>query len=211
MTWPIMWNSALETEVLSPKWLAYQHENLHKLFARSTPNILPRIASRSYNWVTVIILSEAGHRQAWEMLFICVILQSQQGWQHAITKPVLLWDGICNSNIVHCFPLSFITELFILLVSKLWVSWYLQVYLQLKVGVIISSFFRQHTLGNSFFCWTMFLTKAIKKKGRIKARQPDLKAIANIPPICSQKPRWIDVWMFMPGIVEQGNNMKLKF
>lgn len=127
------------------------------------------------------------------MLFIYVILQSQQGWQHAITKPVLLWDGICNSNVVHYFPLSFITELFIL-VSKLWVSWYLQVYLQPKVGVISSSFSRQHTLGNSFFCWTMFLTKAIKKKGRIKSQGTRPESHCQYTIYLFTKPR-MDRWM----------------
>lgn len=144
------------------------------------------------------------------MLFTYVILQSQRGWQHAIIRPVLLWDGICNSNVVHYFHLSFITELFSLLVSKLWVSWYLQVYLQPKVGVISSSFFRQHTLGNSFCCWTMFLTKAIQKKGRIKSQETRPES-QYIPSTYSQKSECIDEWVFMPGIVEWGNNIKLKF
>ena len=79
-------------------------------------------------------------------------------------RPVSLWDGICNSNVLHYFHLSFITELFILLVSMLQVFWYLQVYFQPRMGVTDSSFFSKHPLSNSFCSRTMFLTKARQNK-----------------------------------------------
>lgn len=157
-------------------------------------------------------MSEAVSRQAREMPFIHVLLQSQHGWRYVMRRPGTLWDDICNSNVLHYFHLSFITELFILLVSMLQVFWYLQIYFQPRMGVTDSSFFSKHPPNNSFCSWTMLLTKVRQnKRQKNKPTNQPWKALPIYQLPVHKNPELIDVWVFMPGTMGQGNYTKPKF
>lgn len=50
-----------------------------------------------------------------------------------------------------------------------------------------------------------------EQKAEEQANQTALEATDNIPSTCSQNPELINVWVFTPGTVEQGNYIKPKF